>query len=232
MRRIHAICRTAFVVLTVSAIRANSQAEEPLRWVQTLPMPNVKGRLDHMDADVKGKRLFVAGLENGSLEAASPVAADFLADQETSEPIYLNDVLEETCALVAPRAQAKGIMIDLQPKPEVATLGDEAFLRQLFLIFLENAIKYSPANTRVQVNMEKADGLVRVGIENQGVGISREHLPHIFERFYRAAPAGRDETGEAPSGGLGLAIAQAIARRPRRLDRMQQHPRRGLHLYR
>jgi YVTN family beta-propeller protein len=48
---------------------ANSQApKEPLRLVQTIPMPGVKGRLDHMDVDVKGRRLFVAGLENGSLE--------------------------------------------------------------------------------------------------------------------------------------------------------------------
>ena len=39
-----------------------------MRLVQTIPMPNVKGRIDHMDVDVKGKRLFVAGLENGSLE--------------------------------------------------------------------------------------------------------------------------------------------------------------------
>jgi DNA-binding beta-propeller fold protein YncE len=48
---------------------ANSQApKEPLRLVETIPLPGVKGRLDHMDVDVKGKRLFVAGLENGSLE--------------------------------------------------------------------------------------------------------------------------------------------------------------------
>ena len=48
---------------------ANSQApKQPLRLVETIPLPGVKGRLDHMDVDVKGKRLFVAGLENGSLE--------------------------------------------------------------------------------------------------------------------------------------------------------------------
>src|SRR5262252_8502572 len=45
-----------------------AQEREVLRLVQTIPMPNVKGRIDHMDADVKGMRLFVAGLENGTLE--------------------------------------------------------------------------------------------------------------------------------------------------------------------
>jgi DNA-binding beta-propeller fold protein YncE len=60
-----------FVVLIVLAsLSAQTYAEDnlPLRLVQTIPMPNVKGRIDHMDVDAKGKRLFVAGLENGSLE--------------------------------------------------------------------------------------------------------------------------------------------------------------------
>jgi signal transduction histidine kinase len=48
-----------------------------------------------------------------------------------------------------------------------------------------------------------------VRFEDQGMGISTQHLPFIFERFYRAAPSG---SGEAQSGGLGLAIAQAVAR--------------------
>lgn len=47
---------------------ANAQSAAPLQLVQTIPLPNVKGRMDHMDVDVEGKRLFVAGLENGSLE--------------------------------------------------------------------------------------------------------------------------------------------------------------------
>src|SRR5437899_7056015 len=47
---------------------ADAQSAAPLRLVQTIPLPNVKGRLDHMDVDIKGKRLFVAGLENGTFE--------------------------------------------------------------------------------------------------------------------------------------------------------------------
>src|SRR5882724_8561559 len=49
-------------------VLANAQSAAPLQLVQTISMPNVKGRIDHMDVDVKGKRLFVAGLENGSVE--------------------------------------------------------------------------------------------------------------------------------------------------------------------
>src|ERR1700682_1633979 len=68
MRRIVLICLTALAISLVAHAKADAQGKECLRLVQTIPMPNVKGRIDHMDVDVKGKRLFVAGLENGSLE--------------------------------------------------------------------------------------------------------------------------------------------------------------------
>jgi two-component system OmpR family sensor kinase len=125
------------------------------------------------------------------------------------EPLYINETLEEACALVTSRARAKNIAIVRNLDQELPYLGDEAFLHQLFLIFLDNAIKYSPSGTSVQVTLENRDERIRVSFADQGVGISREHLPFIFERFYRAAPAG---SGEAQSGGLGLAIAQAVVR--------------------
>ena len=124
------------------------------------------------------------------------------------EPLYINEVLEEACALVNSRARAKNIRIVRDLDQETAYFGDEAFLHQLFLIFLDNAIKYSLSGTSVRVTLENGDGEIRASFADQGVGISGEHLPFIFERFYRAGPA----SGEAQSGGLGLAIAQAIVR--------------------
>jgi signal transduction histidine kinase len=125
------------------------------------------------------------------------------------EPLYINEVLEEACALVTLRARTKNISIVRDLREEIAYSGDEAFLHQLFLIFLDNAIKYSANNTQVRVSLEKQDGAIRARFEDQGMGISSGHLPFVFERFYRAAPS---SSGEAQSGGLGLAIAQAIAR--------------------
>jgi len=125
------------------------------------------------------------------------------------EPLYINEVLEEACALVNSRARAKNIRIVRDLDQETAYFGDEAFLHQLFLIFLDNAIKYSLSGTSVRVTLENGDGEIRASFADQGVGISGEHLPFIFERFYRAGPA---SSGEAQSGGLGLAIAQAIVR--------------------
>jgi signal transduction histidine kinase len=124
------------------------------------------------------------------------------------EPLYINEVLEEACALAASRARAKNISIVRDLDQELACTGDEAFLHELFLIFLDNAIKYSPDGTRICVTLGIRDAAIQVLFQDQGVGISPEHLPFIFDRFYRAAPL---NSGEAQSGGLGLAIAQAIA---------------------
>jgi two-component system OmpR family sensor kinase len=123
-------------------------------------------------------------------------------------PVYLNEVLEEACALAMPRARAKDIEIERHLVEGVAYRGDEAFLRELFLIFLDNSIKYSPPHTRVRVQLAQTDSIIRIVFQDEGAGIAPEHLPRIFERFFRAAP---DGGGDTQSGGLGLAIAQAIA---------------------
>jgi two-component system, OmpR family, sensor kinase len=123
-------------------------------------------------------------------------------------PLYLNEVLEDACTLVEARAKAKRISIRRDLVEGVSYVGDEAFLHQLFLIFLDNAIKYSPPDTVITVSLITEPGSVQAKFQDQGFGIACEHRNHVFERFYRVVQAGADEAG---SGGLGLAIAQAIA---------------------
>ena len=125
----------------------------------------------------------------------------------SADPVYLDEVLEEACSIADQIAKPKHITIERHFRNEVPYSGDEAFLRDLFLIFLENAIKYSPSNTRVQVAIEQNDTDIRVRFVDEGIGIEREHLPFIFDRFYRVV---QSNAGEARSGGLGLAIAKVI----------------------
>src|SRR5260370_20018585 len=70
MRKLFPIGLISLVCMSVSGIRANAPqaSKEPMRLIQTMSMPNVKGRIDHMEVDLKGKRLFVAGLENNTVE--------------------------------------------------------------------------------------------------------------------------------------------------------------------
>ncbi len=121
------------------------------------------------------------------------------------EPLYLNELLEDACRLVSPRAQAKRIRLERDLGADVAFRGDEAFLHELFLILLDNAIKYSPPDSRITVSLAAERGRVVMRCQDQGCGVPAAELDHIFERFYRASGSLAE-----PGSGLGLAIAQAI----------------------
>ncbi len=123
------------------------------------------------------------------------------------ENLQLDEVLEEACGIATPLARRKGIHLERTDWVEILLRGDQVLLRQVFLILLENAIKYSVSGTRIKVGIAMKNGCPEVSVQDEGSGISPEHLPNIFRRFYRAAP----QTGDEPrSGGLGLAIAEAI----------------------
>jgi two-component system sensor histidine kinase CiaH len=116
-------------------------------------------------------------------------------------------VLEQACGRIEPIADAKGISIRRDLNVDLAYLGDEAFLQELAIIFLDNAIKYSPSDTEVRVQLERVSDNVQIIFEDQGCGIASEDCPRIFERFFRGHNVGGSESR---SGGLGLAIAKAI----------------------
>lgn len=154
-----------------------------------------------IDGELKQLSRIVEGLFTLSMADAGQLR--FAAEQ-----VCIDDVLEESVALAAPLARSRNIQIDRNLPHGVVVSGDPAFLRQLFLIFIDNAIKYSPTGRSLRVSL--AAGVdVRVSFEDQGIGIAREHLQRIFERFFRVAQ--RDDV-ESQSGGLGLAIANAIVR--------------------
>jgi two-component system, OmpR family, sensor kinase len=178
------------------------QGETELVLSQPRSAEEYVGTLHTIDDELKKLSRIVQGLFTLSMADAGQLRL-------ARDPLYLNEVLDEACALILPRAQAKKIAIQPELSQEVPYLGDEAFLRQLFLIFLDNAVKYSPPRTSVKVKLAAEDGIVRAVFEDQGMGIPKEEQQRIFERFYRGFQAGPDE---GQSGGLGLAIAQAIAR--------------------
>ena len=90
---------------------------------------------------------------------------------------------------------------------EARISGDAALVRQLLLIVLDNALKFTPAGGRVRLDVSARNGRAAVVVTDTGLGIPAEQLPHVFERFYR----GDRVRHEAEGAGLGLAIARWIA---------------------
>ncbi|MDJ0599931.1 MAG: HAMP domain-containing sensor histidine kinase [Crocosphaera sp.] len=121
--------------------------------------------------------------------------------------ITLNDLLQKLVDLLEPLAEKKNITLSYQAFDEVGVMGDADQLTRLFSNLLHNALNYTSEKGLVLVRLEKHNRLVRVGVEDTGVGISPEDLPHVFDRFWRADKARHHSGGT----GLGLSIAEAIA---------------------
>ena len=120
----------------------------------------------------------------------------------------LDDLVRDAVEHMGVVAEAKGLTLQCDHPEACPIRGDADHLRRLHFNLLDNAIKFTPAGGMVSVTLERSDGEARVIVEDAGVGIPPEHLPHVFERFYRVDPA---RNGEVEGTGLGLAIAQSIA---------------------
>ena len=98
--------------------------------------------------------------------------------------------------------------INLESEDTVTVAADRALTVELIRIITDNAIKYTRPGGRITVRVRSRAGAATVVVEDDGIGISAEDLPHIFDRFYRCDKARGRESG---STGLGLAIAKSIA---------------------
>jgi two-component system phosphate regulon sensor histidine kinase PhoR len=120
----------------------------------------------------------------------------------------LTEFLRTTIAELVPTARQKNIELTIEgEKEEVQGFGDKERLKQVMVNLIDNAIKYTPAGGRIAVTCREEGNGVRITVRDTGVGIPAEHLPRIFERFYRVD---RERSREAGGTGLGLAIVKHI----------------------
>src|SRR5258708_342686 len=115
------------------------------------------------------------------------------------------EVVEYSKPLADSKSQALEILPADPPAPVLARSSD---LKKLILILLDNAIKYTPTDGRIEVRIAHFADQSFLEVKDTGIGIAEEDIPHIFERFYRADKGRSRETGGL---GLGLSIAQTIA---------------------
>lgn len=127
------------------------------------------------------------------------------------EPIDLSNLLAVIVEQIQPLATACQLALINELPAQLWVRGDPDHLTSLFLNLLDNAIKYTPATgtVRLWATLQPTDRMVQIGVSNTGAGIPAQHLPYLFERFYRVESARSSSKGGA---GLGLAIAYEIAR--------------------
>lgn len=132
--------------------------------------------------------------------------ADKTVDDLTPTPLrQVIDAAIETCSA---HAREKGIRVTVRCDERLHALAQPQLLEQAVVNLVDNAIKYSPVDSHVEVSGESVDAEAVIRVDDEGRGIEPDHLPRIFERFYRTDKARSRQLGGT---GLGLSIVKHIA---------------------
>jgi len=177
------------------------------------PLTVIRGNLDlirkHPDKDNLTESLKAIESETARM---SKIVADLLllAEVETQQdtkrgPVDLAGAVREEIARA--RAMAPNRKIDLLRAESITVEGDRQRLRQLLGNLLDNAVKHTPEGSEVTVSLWREGHWARIDVSDTGPGIAPEHIPHLFDRFYRVDRARSRSTA---SHGLGLAIVKGI----------------------
>ena len=165
----------------------------------------VEPRQEEMLTKARNRLENLMGLINDWLDLAR-MNKDLIVDK--LKPLSVTKVLEEIMTFMEPSAKKEKITLELVPySGNQLVLGDDETLAQVFLNLITNAIKYNIPNGKVKVSFEEKDAFVAVNVEDTGIGIAEEHLPFIFDQFYRIK---KDREKKSCGTGLGLSIAKKI----------------------
>ena len=146
----------------------------------------------------------------GTLTRSLLTLAQFSGDRPPVKlvPLKLEPLVQDLVKELTLLAEDRKVRLKLDAQPVPLVLGDEGRLTQLLVNLLDNALAYTPPEGLVTLRLRPEKGEVVIDVEDTGPGIAPEHLPRLFERFYRADHARDRASGGA---GLGLAIVKEIA---------------------
>ena len=127
--------------------------------------------------------------------------------------LFLDDIALDATSGARAMALAKGVSLAVEEFEEAPIEGDEALVRQLVMILLDNAVKFTPPGGRVSLTVTAHEGRATLVVQDSGIGIPADQIDRVFDRFYRGDPARTRVSGVESRGGagLGLSIGRWIA---------------------
>jgi two-component system phosphate regulon sensor histidine kinase PhoR len=177
---------------------AINEPEEAKRFLKI-----IAGHTDRLMAIIED----LLSLSRLEADSASTPQEDGQIRNVAMEYLKVRSVLESAVELSGPKAGDKKIKIEIDCDDEIEILMNPTLLEQAVLNLVDNAIKYSPAESTVQITGKKTENEVTISVKDFGCGIERAHLERIFERFYVVDKARSRKLGGT---GLGLAIVKHI----------------------
>jgi len=179
-----------------------------LRMESEVALLNKKASSDELRSTLSSNLEEISKLEAliNNLLRLSRLEADEL--QQAFRPVNTADLTGAAIKQVSALAEERKINIKQTGKPATVS-GDQDNLTQLLVILLDNAIKYSPSKSEIELKSSLKGDQVVLSVADHGVGIKREALEHVFDRFYRADSS--RQKGSDEGYGLGLSIAKMVA---------------------
>ena len=130
-------------------------------------------------------------------------------DNDSYSPLMLNELVASAWGSIRPLAEQRGVSLAIRDQITAPLLGDQPRLHRAILNLLDNALRYSPDCSQVEVEIQPSGGWWLLAVRDHGQGLSEPDLEKMFQRFYRGDPS-RTRSNQSGSG-LGLAIVQQIA---------------------
>ncbi len=173
------------------------------------PLTIIKGELGMMQNKIGDTTVFEKSVDRIStfIRALLRLAKIEAAGENTPKQLIdITALTREVVEYVTVMAEAEKITLTANIEENITTLGNREQLEQLITNLLSNAIKYIANNRRIILTAKRVDNQIQLTVEDSGIGISPENLPHLFKRFNRFAGTTKDGTG------LGLALCDTIAK--------------------
>ena len=208
-----------------------ADASHELKTPITVILANAGILLSHKDSTIGEQQKWVdyisaeAGRMKELVENMLFLAkSDMNGAQTIKTDVNLSDVVLSSLLVFESVAFEAGVKLNGEVAPDIHVNGNEAELRQLVMILLDNACKYTEKKGSVTLILEKSQDKIRLSVNNTGEVILPEDLPHLFERFYRT-----DKSRARSKGGygLGLAIAKQIVMNHRGKITAESSPKYG-----
>ncbi|HOP74540.1 MAG TPA: ATP-binding protein [Bacillota bacterium] len=204
---------------------ASHELRTPLAVIQTnldvimgSPEETVASQMDWL-TNIKEETEQMAALVSSLLFLAR---ADAHQQVHNKHNVYLDQLVFRVTEAFRPLADQSRVEIVLDLQKNILCYGDEANLRQMLENLLDNALRYTPAEGKIQIGLHQIEKKIRLTVMDTGLGIEAEHLDKIFDRFYQA-----DKSRSKGKAGLGLSIVKSIVENHHGTIRVQSEPGKG-----
>jgi signal transduction histidine kinase len=179
------------------------------------PLATVDGFLEAIQDGVESADETTISILRGQIHKLTRLADDVKAISAADEgrlhlrirPASLNEIVQDAVDAMRPAYTAKDVTLRVNPAPPTIVSADRHRIGQVVTNLLNNALRHTPPSGQVTIDLAATGGTAALTVNDTGEGIPAEHLPHVFERFYRAHP---DSDRRNQGSGVGLTISRSI----------------------